>query len=198
LLFWLVHQSSFTDLMLTADENVTPVAARVVQVMITTIMAAIYIVLPGLFLLLYHGDNVKATCEHEDPEERWTDKVPLPVLAVCLCLGDAAVASLFSLGYNVLPFFGQLVTGWTAAAIIVMLSAIFALLAVWTFQLRPAGWWGSMLVLVLGSVSGLMTFTRVDMSDLYERMGFRDPQLELMRNFWSEIHIRVSDGRRVR
>ncbi len=189
LLSWLVYRSSFTDAMLTASGDMPAAAAQVIQFVITTVLAIFYVVLPGLFLLLYHGNNVKTTCEFKDPETRWTDKVPLPVLAVCLCLGYAAVTSLLSLFYNVLPFFGQLVSGRSAAAMAVVLAVILAVLTVWTYKLRPAGWWGSMLLLVLGTASAVMTFEKVDMLDLYERMGFREPQLEMMENFWSGIRV---------
>ncbi len=50
-----------------------------------------YLVLPGLFVLFYSSRHVRATCETRDPRPRWTDRCPLPVLALVLIFGFSAI-----------------------------------------------------------------------------------------------------------
>src|SRR5688572_8421786 len=42
------------------------------------------ILLPLVFFLFYRRDDVRATCERIDAKPRWTDRVPLPVLALVM------------------------------------------------------------------------------------------------------------------
>jgi len=60
--------------------------ARTMKYIMTVFMTVFYVVIPGVLVLFYRSKNVKATCEIRDPHVRWTDKCPLPVLAVSLIL----------------------------------------------------------------------------------------------------------------
>ena len=50
------------------------------------VLAGVGIVLPGAYLLFYRSAGVRKACEWLDPEERWTDGVPVVVLAAAMLL----------------------------------------------------------------------------------------------------------------
>ena len=81
-------------------------------------LTVIYIIIPGAFILFYGSKNTKATCEQRDPQVRWTDKCPLPVLALTLMAGCCAASLPFMGLYGwAVPFFGTIVTGVAGAGI---------------------------------------------------------------------------------
>jgi hypothetical protein len=45
-------------------------------------MLVVFIIAPVILILFYGSKNVKATCEFRNPQISWTDKCPLPVLAL--------------------------------------------------------------------------------------------------------------------
>jgi hypothetical protein len=58
-----------------------PPAALLMVIPMVTI-GIVYVVLPAIWVLFYRSRHVKATCEAYDQVVRWTDRAPLPVLAV--------------------------------------------------------------------------------------------------------------------
>jgi hypothetical protein len=70
-------------------------------------MACIYILLPGVFLVLCHRESVHATCQRRDPMTRWTDRCPMPVLALSILLAFSVVSMSWVVPYGcVMPLFG--------------------------------------------------------------------------------------------
>ncbi|HVS30974.1 MAG TPA: hypothetical protein VMS98_05920 [Thermoanaerobaculia bacterium] len=117
----------------------------------------------GLFLF-YRSPHVLATCERRDPKPRWTDRVPLPVLAVVIVLAFASVALLASLAKPVLPLAGTVLTGAPAVLTLLSLSFLSAFLAVQLYRLKESAWWTLVLLQVIGCVIGVLTLTRLDES----------------------------------
>jgi hypothetical protein len=142
----------------------------------------VYILLPGVLVLFYQSRHVKATCEIRDPVRRWTDACPLPVLAACLLLATGGMAMLaIPLGYrSVLPFFGMLISGIPALLLILAMSALFLWLTWAFYRLQPRGWWVALVYLVVMTASTVITFSRVNLLDMYRTMGFPADQLEMM------------------
>jgi hypothetical protein len=157
-------------------------AIRVAQCVSLGFMALFYIVFPGAFILFYGSRHVKATVERLDPRPRWTDKCPLPVLAVSLVLASIA-GSLLLLGfYNwALPFFGVILTGATSAALVFILSAVLLHTAWRIYRLHVAAWRIAIALTGLWGCSILLTFTRTSFMTFYEKMNFPAAQLDVMR-----------------
>ena len=63
------------------------------------VMAIVGIVLPGANLLFYRSPGVREACEWLDPEKRWTDRVPVIVLAAAMLLVAGAGLAL-GLGFS--------------------------------------------------------------------------------------------------
>jgi hypothetical protein len=155
----------------------------VITVFVLAFIGVVFAGLPGTFILFYRSRHVKATCEARDPMPRWTDACPLPVLALSLALAFTPLSLVTMLvGYNsVVPFFGRLLTGAPAAALLVLLTAAWGYGAWATYKLKPLGWWIVTVAFVIFSVSAVLTFARVDVVDVYQAMGYSARDVQLMR-----------------
>ncbi len=144
------------------------------------LLGLIYLVLPGILVLFYRGPNVKATFEAKDPNVPWTDRTPAPVLALSLMLGYGAVGSLMGLVYGAIPIFGKILTGASAVLAFLVLAVLCGALAMEVYRRRPAGWWGTVGLWIVGCVSTLFFFGGSGLRELYEAMGMATPEMEAM------------------
>ena len=151
------------------------VALFVAQAAMLGTMVLFYLVIPGVLFWFYTRPNVKKTCEARDPRERWTDRCPLPVLALSLV---AALSGLMMFGlapvFPAFPAFGGFVEGGGAKALMAGCGVLLFGLAWGLYRLRLAALWTWLVLLVVWSCSGVMTFRNGDLAGLYLRLGF-DP-----------------------
>jgi hypothetical protein len=148
-------------------------------------MFVIMVLIPGAWVLFYQSRHVKATCEAEDPVERWTDRCPLPVIGLSIWLGLTIPSLLFmALGYTaVVPFFGTFVVGPGGMAIYLLFAALWAYAAWAMYKLQWSGWWIAMVSVVLFAVSAFITYSRHDITELYNLMGYPAEQIAQMKKF---------------
>jgi hypothetical protein len=145
------------------------------------ILGCVYVVIPGVLVLFYRSPHVRATCEAKDPQVRWTDRCPLPVLALSVIWGFAAFSVLWMLGYGgVFPLFGVLVSGPVGLLVILALAVAFGYLAWGTYRLKMPAWWGSIALVAALAVSAAVTFSRVGLMDLYRAWGMTPEQLRMI------------------
>jgi hypothetical protein len=173
-------------------QNMPPGAVVVLQVFLGGMMGCVYVLLPGSFILFHQSRHVRATCERRDPQVRWTDNCPLPVLAVSVLMGTNALYTLMLLAYGaVCPWFGTLLDGAAAVLLVLVTAALFACLAWGTYKLKVWAWLGSIALIALWGASAFLTFHRVGIRELYERMGFAEEQLALMQKFGAleQMHL---------
>jgi hypothetical protein len=137
------------------------------------------IVLPLLFVWAYQDRAVGVTCEIQHPGPTWTDRCPLPVLALSVGLGFAAILALPLALRPVVPLFGFLVTGWAAALLNLAGALVAGLLARSTYRLELGGWWATSALLVVSGASVALTFLRVPPVEYYRRIGYPEEQLKL-------------------
>lgn len=145
------------------------------------VLAVIYLLLPAFFLAIYANPNVKATVEARDAQPRWTDRCPLPVLALSLMLAYPVVGLLFALAFPAFPFFGIFLTGLPALVLMVLLAAVSAYLAREVYLLHLNGWRGAVALTLFYVLSSAVTFARIPLLDLYRQMGIPAEQVELMK-----------------
>ena len=143
-------------------------------------LAVIYVVIPGVLFLFYRSAHVKATVDAHDQKIRWTDRVPLPVLALVLLMAFSAVATLAALGYNVVPLFGTILTGASATIVLIAFAGLFGFLAVQFYRLKRSAWWTLVLLQFIGLLTGIATVSMTDFDKMYEQMGFMTPQVRAM------------------
>ncbi|HVZ65341.1 MAG TPA: hypothetical protein VG936_12280 [Lacunisphaera sp.] len=156
-----------------------PAAVVVAKVVTVMTIVVFYILLPGTLVLFYRSRHVKQTCETRDPIARWTDRCPLPVLAMVLlqAFGGAYILTMFRIG-AALPFAGTLVTGWPARLIWYVFGT-FSLWAAWGFyRLKPVAWRVYTVGILLFGTSSLVSLLRVDLLDYYRAIGFPEAQIE--------------------
>jgi len=139
----------------------------------------VYVLIPGVLVLFYRSKHVKATCEVRDPVVRWTDRCPLPVLAVSLWAAVGAAAMLaFPFFYKgILPFFGVFLSGITGSAVCVAIALLWAYAARALYRLQFAGWWIILVGTILFGVSGFVTYMRHDLMEVYRLMGYPETQI---------------------
>jgi hypothetical protein len=161
------------------------VAQMIVKLVMLVVIGVMFVVVPTIFVCFYQSRHVKATCEVHDPVPRWTDSCPLPLLALCLWLGFGALTLLLMpvSSNGVLPVFGQLVSGpvgWVACLALAVLLGY----AGWAmYRLQTAGWWITVATVCLGSVSGFITLSRIDLMEMYRLMGYGERQTEMMKQY---------------
>ncbi|MFA6242379.1 MAG: hypothetical protein WC655_15700 [Candidatus Hydrogenedentales bacterium] len=161
--------------------QIPPEMAVVMKYVMAGSLLVFGVFLPGMLLLFYGRKNVKATCEFRDPNVRWTDACPLPVLAVSLLCCAMSLSMLTTGSYGwALPFFGRVVSGATGAAVAISVAVVFMCLAWGMYRLRAAAWWGMLAMIVVWGVSTMLTFSRTGMSDFYKAMNLPPEQLEIV------------------
>ena len=166
------------------NEQMPAGAAFIVKYAVMGFMAVFYVIIPAVFVLFYGNKNVKATCEFRDTKVRWTDKCPLPVLALSLMFGFWAVSVLFMGFYGwAVPFFGFILSGVGGAALGLVVMLMSGYIAWGTYRLSIKAWWCAVLLIVGWAVSTGITFSRVGILDYYEKMNFPEQQLDAIRQY---------------
>jgi len=158
-----------------------PAAAKTLA---TVFLAGFFFVfdllLPGALTYFYSRTDVRDTFKRRDPHPRWTDRCPLPVLVVSLAFGGGALSSVFGVFYGVAPFFGAILTGAPAGALMLLLALALAFLCVQVYRQRPIGWYGALALVTLAGISQVITFLHHDIADLYRAMGYEGEMLQMM------------------
>jgi hypothetical protein len=164
--------------------NAPPISTGAVAVILTIVIvffSILFVLVPLAFLLFFSRKDVEETCKRRDPVERWTDRCPLPVLAVSLMFGfGAAYTVLMAVTTPLLPFFGRYLTGLPASGALLVLGAVDGYLALALYRLRAAAWWTAMTLLALRMISSMITYRRDDLLRAYAKMGWSQSQLEQM------------------
>ena len=148
----------------------------------TAVLAFIYVILPGAFVLFYRSAAVKATCERRDPHLSWTEKVPEPVLMLSLGHAFLAYFLLWLAAYNwAIPFFGVILTGVSGATVVLPTVVLSAWLARAVYLRKPWSWWAALGLVVIMTVASVVTLMKVDILELYEAMDYPADQIEMLR-----------------
>jgi len=112
----------------------------------------IYGVLALISALFYSSKNVKATCVVRDPVERWTDRLPVPVLVLMLGMTAWAFMMFLIVGYGVVLFVQGAETGPPSLLPLLhpaLRIAVYGCAAWGLFRLRPYGWWAAFVALAV-------------------------------------------------
>jgi hypothetical protein len=159
-----------------------PAAMGVVIVVMLLVSGVFFVILPAVWTFFYNSRHVKATCETRDSVTRWTDACPLPVLVLCLWLVWSVPMLLLTpiVGHGVMPFFGMFLSGVPGAMFCLAIAAIWSYAAWSLYKLEQRGWWLILIALCVFMVSGLLTFARHDMLEMYRLMGYPEAQIEQM------------------
>jgi hypothetical protein len=154
----------------------------VILTVVIVVCAVFMVVLPIAFVVFYGRKDVEETVQHRDPRVRWTDRCPLPVLALSLLfIGGGVYYLLMSVTTPLFPLFGRYLTGLPAGICLVLLAMLDGFLAYSLFRLQLTGWWIAVVAVALRWASAIVTFHRADLLEAYSRMGMPQQQLQVMR-----------------
>jgi hypothetical protein len=165
-----------------ARPGVSPAIATIVTWIIVGMLMVMYILIPGVHVLVLGHANVRDTCAFRDPKVRWTDAVPLPILILCLFHGAAAFGMLSILAYGVFPFFGVMLTGVPVWVLCLVCAVALAWVTREMYCLRLTGWWGGLGFMLAMWTSSAITFSFHSIMDMYQAMNMPEEQLALMKS----------------
>lgn len=154
----------------------------VMQVLLVATSVLFYVILPAVVIWFYRRPAVRLTCEAHDPVERWTDRVPLPVLALVLlqAFGGAMLLTNIPVYGRAFLGFGHLLTGAVSYASWILFGLGSLAAAVGCARLNRTVWLAYVVVLLLGTVSTIVSFASVDITDYYRAAGLSEQQIALI------------------
>ena len=151
-------------------------ALMMMRIVSGAIMFCIYVLLPAVFLIFYQRASVWAYCQQCDTRTRWTDRCPMPVLAISILMAFTVVTMLWMPLFGcVMPLCGYFVSGVVGTVVIVLIALVMVYLAWGTYRLQIAAWWGTLLLMIAGTVNMVVTFLRTDLGRCTRRWGCRQP-----------------------
>lgn len=159
-----------------------PAGVMAVILTVIIVLAAVFlIVVPIAFVVFYGRNDVADTCRHRDPVERWTDRVPLPVLGASVVF-IAQALYLFSAGLTtpMFPFFGRYLIGAPAIGWFLAFAVLDACLAVAFLRVNAAAWWIAVVAAPVRLISMAITFSRADLMRAYAKLGWSDAQMQVL------------------
>ncbi len=134
-----------------------------------------FLLLPIGFVLFYGSQNVRATCEARDPQPRWTDRCPAPVLALVLTSTFSAVSFVVYSFHPTFPVFGRLWTGVSGTMVFLLFALLEVAVAWGLYRLSLAAWWGRLGLSLLHVISTAYTFHRgIDWGQILRASGQPD------------------------
>lgn len=167
-----------------AGQEVPAAVLTVIKIITVVISAVIYLGIPLALVLFYRSRQVKRTCEKYDPDESWTDRCPLPVLAACLLLACGGICGLTMLpsSGSAIPFGDRLITGWPSRALWLALSGL-ALWFAWRFYHLDRRAWIAGLVTALVLWAGwIYSLHTVGLERYYRAIGLSQQEVRLVMN----------------
>ena len=192
LVFWILWGTELQTEFARQGKQLPPDAMLVAQIVGTATLGCMYLILPGILALFYGGPNVKATCEHRDPRPRWTDRCPLPVLALVLVFAFSWFSLVSAPFYDfTAPVFGRVLTGLPGAALYLGVAILMVYLAWGFYKLRVLAWILAVLLFVVGTASGIVTMLHMDFAGLYAHMGIPQDQVKIITDFLAAKRLSV-------
>jgi hypothetical protein len=154
-----------------------PAAAfLVVKIMMAVVILAIFVLIPGALLLFSRNPRVNCGGEASYAMEEWTDRCPLPVLALSLAMAFFGIGILGLLGglHGFAPF-GVFVSGGPRYFLPSILAALLLYLALGLFRLQIQAWWIALGMQLIFAIYGAVMFSRGNFAALYLKFGL-DPR----------------------
>jgi len=162
-----------------------PSAAMVVLYIAVAIILILQVAFPLQVIAFYSRASVRFTCERLNPDPSWTDRCPLPLLAmgfICL-LGCLSIVTAATTNYTVF-LYGRIVSGSSGFGIVALLSAACGYVGWGAFTCKMHAWWGAYVLVLVTSSSMMLTFSGMDLESLYAVMGYSAEQVAEIRKIY--------------
>lgn len=169
--------------LLTESELISPMGALAYLYFAILVLLVLQVLFPLFAVAFYSMAGVEQTCVRRHPKPSWTDRCPLPLLA----MGFISILGSFSVLVGattnfVVFFFGQVVTGAAGMMILLLVSVSFAYVGWGAYKRKTHAWWGAYALVLLTSSSMMLTFSEMDMDTLYNHMGYTAEQMSQLSN----------------
>ena len=150
------------------------------------ILLFLQVVFPVIAVAFYGLASVRATCERRNPEPSWTDRIPLPLLAMGFIstLGCLSIVAGAATRYTVF-LFGHVVSGLTGGLVIAGLSLACGYVGWGAFTRKMHAWWGAYVLVFITCSSLMLTFAELDLPVLYAHLGYSPERIEQQQKFLS-------------
>jgi hypothetical protein len=156
-------------------------------------LVALYIALPVLILLqlvfplasvvFYSLKGVLATCERRNSDPCWTDRCPLPLMAMGFVCAMGVSTVLLGATTNYVVFvFGRIWGGLPGFAVVAALASAFGYVGWGAFARKKQAWWAAYAIILVTSSSMMLTFSELDMDEVYRLMGYTGEQIATLQH----------------
>lgn len=150
-------------------------------ILILAFYTVVFVLVPLAFLLFYRSPHVKATCEHRNPQPCWTDRCPLPVLAMSLTAWlISPLLCLSILTGSPFPCFGTMLSGVAGDGLWLALALVWGYAAWGCYRLKVSSWWLLQIIMVFHCVSVGITIQLLGVDKFYQAMGMPPEQVDLL------------------
>ncbi|MGC9357769.1 MAG: hypothetical protein ACP5GX_07880, partial [Anaerolineae bacterium] len=139
-----------------------------------------YLVVPGLLIRFYRGENVRRTFETRDPHSHWIETLPLPILILTTLFVLYVVILHVPLFLNgAFPLFGTWLSEMQGFLALDIAIATLSLLTWGVARQKVWAWWASVSYLVLLIVSMAVTLAQSRLSEILSVMKFPAREMEM-------------------
>ncbi len=160
-------------LILPASGKIEPVMAWSIGQ--TLLVVGIFgVALPLGMIAIYQRRYLPQLCQRSDPQPRWTDGLPEPLLMLWLScwLGLFIVGTLLAVKLSALPLAGEMLTAGTGTrALFLVLFAGFLLAQQWVVKREKRGWWLVLLLFTFMVVNAVWTFWSLPWTNVLQAWG---------------------------
>jgi hypothetical protein len=149
------------------------------------ILVLLMVLFPLASVMFYGLKGVTATCERRNPEPCWTDRCPVPLLAMSFISALGCLSLPLGATNNFAVFlYGRVIKGAPGALLLALVSAAFGYVGWGAYRRKMHAWWGAYVLVVLISSSMMLTFAEVDMNTLYTRMEYSADQIARLQELY--------------
>jgi hypothetical protein len=145
---------------------------------ITFVLVLLQLIFPLVAIAFYGRKSVQLTCERRNPKPDWTDRCPLPLLAMSFIsiLGSLSIITASTTHYTVY-LFGHIVSGAQGFGVVALISLGCGYVGWGAFSRKTHAWWGAYALVLITSASMMLTFSEMDMPVIYAHMGYTEAQI---------------------
>lgn len=170
--------------LMTASGFIAPMVAMGILYFVIFVLFVLQVLFPVLAIIFYNLQGVQATCERINPEPCWTDRVPLPLLAMGFISAMGCLSIVAGVTTNYVVFvYGKVVSGGYGFLVTLCISAGFGYVGWGAFRRKMHAWWGAYALVLITSSSMMLTFSGLEVETLFAQMGYTAGQIERLGHF---------------
>jgi hypothetical protein len=146
------------------------------------LLAVSYLGLPWWLRRFYRSRDLRLTLQARDPQEHWLERLPVPVLTLCLLYAFYGIALHVPILLNGLyPLAGTFLTGLPGIVALDLSIWMLALLAWGTLKQKAWAWWAGLLYWAWLIASTVVTFAMTGYYELLSILSLPPFEIDLLK-----------------